>query len=1014
MRLHHLSVAGFGPFAGTAEVDFDVVGSAGLFLIHGATGSGKTSLLDAVCFALFADVPGARTRKGLSSHHAPEGTQPVVILDFSAGGRRFRIRRSPDFERPKTRGTGLRRMPAQVTLQERAGGHWTPLSTRHDEVADILHDVLNMGLQQFAKVVVLPQGDVSAFLRSSPEDRRSLLEKLFDISTFTDVEAWLAEERRRTAAEVTSAVGLIDADVDRLDALLLDSDAEGTGWRSLPLDQVPSRLDAAWEELQGSVGSLLTAADEAELACGRASAELAAARAQSAARERGERAQRVVVAAEEQAEEIAAERAVIRRAVDAQAVSGHLAGVEAAARDEAAARTAAIGLGAGPSLDESGAADAARALARLRAGEPLLDEIVRACSDAERATVALERARTARKTAKDALPQRHEQTIAARERHAAAEVERQRLASVAAGAEAAEQRATTAGHRLTTATQVLALRSGRDEAASAMIEANAALLKAQEYLVALRTRQLDGMAGVLAATLDDGDPCPVCGSAEHPAPASTADLVTEDELAEAESAHSAALALVTDLRAEQSAVGARIEALSEQLGGTAVELDIARLTDDLAAATAEVTAARDAARVLSGAAAEESAAAAALSAAIHAEVAATAALEAMTAAAESATAEATDRQRDLRGSLADHDEACGCLPPQDLEDQTTLEAAAAVLTGHRSVQEQAEMLVSACAAHSAAAARLTERTTAASEAATERGFATLDEVRGAVVLERDLAVLRSRVSDHDQQLAVAEATLADEAVTTALAADPPDLDAAVAAEASALRLVRETQSAHTAAEARLIQLTGLRSSLTAAIDSVTAIRTRADAVKDLADAVNGTGGGNELRMRLSSFVLAARLEKVVALANERLETMDSGRYLLEHSDARAAGGGRGGLDLRVLDQWTGRTRETASLSGGESFMVSLALALGLADAVREESGGFDLGTLFVDEGFGSLDEEALEHVMGVLDGLREGGRAVGVVSHVPELRTRITHQVVVAKSTSGSTVRVQTSSVPAA
>ena len=150
-------------------------------------------------------------------------------------------------------------------------------------------------------------------------------------------------------------------------------------------------------------------------------------------------------------------------------------------------------------------------------------------------------------------------------------------------------------------------------------------------------------------------------------------------------------------------------------------------------------------------------------------------------------------------------------------------------------------------------------------------------------------------------------------------------------------------------------------------------------------------------MRLSAFVLAARLEKVAALANERLVTMGEGRYQLRHTDDLAARGARSGLGLEVLDLWTGQARDTSSLSGGESFMASLALALGLADAVREESGGFDLQTLFVDEGFGTLDDESLEQVMTVLDGLREGGRAVGVVSHVAELRTRIPSQVVVTQ-----------------
>ena len=146
---------------------------------------------------------------------------------------------------------------------------------------------------------------------------------------------------------------------------------------------------------------------------------------------------------------------------------------------------------------------------------------------------------------------------------------------------------------------------------------------------------------------------------------------------------------------------------------------------------------------------------------------------------------------------------------------------------------------------------------------------------------------------------------------------------------------------------------------------------------------------------------------MVELANERLARMGDGRYLLEHSDDLAARGAKSGLGLRVVDRWTGSTRDPASLSGGETFMASLALALGLADAVRAESGGVDLQTLFVDEGFGSLDDDSLDQVMDVLDGLRDGGRSVGIVSHVPELRQRIPAQVVVTKSETGSSVRLR-------
>ncbi|MFC6706910.1 SbcC/MukB-like Walker B domain-containing protein [Flexivirga alba] len=178
----------------------------------------------------------------------------------------------------------------------------------------------------------------------------------------------------------------------------------------------------------------------------------------------------------------------------------------------------------------------------------------------------------------------------------------------------------------------------------------------------------------------------------------------------------------------------------------------------------------------------------------------------------------------------------------------------------------------------------------------------------------------------------------------------------------------------------------------------------------LASAVAGSGD-NTMRMRLTAYVLAARLESVTALANERLQLMTDGRYQLEHSDERAARGSKSGLGLRVRDAWTGTTRDTATLSGGESFIASLALALGLGDAVLEAAGGRRLETLLVDEGFGSLDEDSLEQVLDVLDGLRAGGRNVGIVSHVPELRARIPAQIRVCKTAHGSTVQVVTADV---
>ena len=176
-------------------------------------------------------------------------------------------------------------------------------------------------------------------------------------------------------------------------------------------------------------------------------------------------------------------------------------------------------------------------------------------------------------------------------------------------------------------------------------------------------------------------------------------------------------------------------------------------------------------------------------------------------------------------------------------------------------------------------------------------------------------------------------------------------------------------------------------------------------VDGLARLAEGKSADNALRMSLSAYVLAARLEQVAVAATERLLRMTSGRYSLQHTAEAAGGRARGGLTLRVLDAWTGRLRDPATLSGGETFSASLALALGLADVVGAEAGGALLETLFVDEGFGSLDDDTLDDVMSVLDDLREGGRTVGIVSHVADLRQRVPAQLHVDRGRTGSTIR---------
>ena len=292
----------------------------------------------------------------------------------------------------------------------------------------------------------------------------------------------------------------------------------------------------------------------------------------------------------------------------------------------------------------------------------------------------------------------------------------------------------------------------------------------------------------------------------------------------------------------------------------------------------------------------------------------------------------------------------------------------------------------------------------AASAADATGFPDVAAARAAVRTPqwRDDAQARLRAGD-DERAAV-EAALADPDLRD-LPAEPADLAAAAAAARDADAHVREAGAVETAAAERLRQLEQLVPELVQAQAALVPLEQTAAQVRRLADLCSG-GGGNALRMTLTSFVLAARLEEVAAVASQRLLRMTQGRYSLVHTDGAVKGGARSGLGLLARDSWTGQDRETSTLSGGETFLASLALALGLADVVQAEAGGTRIEALFVDEGFGTLDEDTLDEVMDVLDGLREGGRVVGLVSHVAELRARIPAQVRVRKTRRGSDVEL--------
>ncbi|MFB4309071.1 AAA family ATPase [Actinomadura sp. GTD37] len=1005
MRLHRLEVAAFGPFSGAEEIDFDALSDAGLFLVQGRTGAGKTSILDAVCFALYGQVPGVRNNvKGLRSDHAPPAAGPRVVLEATIRGRRLRITRSPAWERPKLRGSGTTTEHAKVVLEEFEHGAWTGLTTRLDEAGDLVSRMLGMNAVQFCQVAMLPQGEFAGFLRAGADERRKVLERLFAAEVFTQVEKWLADRRAATGREAAELAAAAASVADRI--------AETTGARSprgeRPAVPQPRRGEPAAEpfadvaalpawaaELAGGHADVRAAAEE--LRAGVAATLRAAREALDGARALADRQRR-------HADAVARRDALAGRAEEKSRTASRL---DAAARadrvvplvkdvrerhgravqarrwaEQTRAEVAALLPPRAPedvlAKAERDRRDEAAALEGRRHETSRLKQI-----ESERAGIVRELARLEPEEARlGAALADLPGAIAVRQ------AERDEARAAAAALRGSESAAGAARQRLEAARRRDLVEQLLGEAEAAHRDHVDAAQGARQRVLDLRQARLDGMAAVLAGELEDGEPCLVCGSAEHPAPAASLGLIpTEEQVDEAQAAADRAQDDREDAARRVEALRTERDGLLQTVGEAAVE----SLSGESAEAEQAVreTAAR-------AAAAER--------------------LEEALQRDERELDQVRDRRDEVARVLTANRQQDGNLAAEqarlaaDLDrargGDPTLEARIARLAGEAAALHEA---VEALRGAGRADEELSAARARAKQEAEEQGFATPEEVLEAAMPDEDQGALRDRIRQLDDEEAQVRAMLKDPALIAAAAEPAPGLPGLEAALAGAEAAHAEAVSAADRARYRCERLAELRGQLGGAVGAWRPAAERHEVAERLAGLTSGKHPANRRDMSLSAYVLAARLGQVVAAANERLHRMSGGRYALVHTVDKAAGDrtkGAGGLGLRVADAWTGLTRDPVTLSGGESFITSLSLALGLADVVTAEAGGTEIGTLFVDEGFGTLDEETLDEVMDVLDGLRDGGRAVGIVSHVAELRARIPAQLRVTKDRTGSTARI--------
>ncbi|MBN9208065.1 MAG: SMC family ATPase [Microbacterium ginsengisoli] len=987
MKLHSLELEGFGPYRERQRVDFDAFDADGLYLITGRTGAGKSSILDGVCFALFGAVPRYEAGdKRLRSDHSGPNDITEVALEFSAAGERWRIVRAPDYERPKQRGEGVTLEKARAELARWDGTGWRGVAAGPRDVGVTLAEVVGLTQAQFLQVILLAQNRFQRFLLARNDERQELLRTLFDSRSYDDLTRRL-DERRKSARDALDRGADAVALVRRQAAELIARE----GWGGDPVaaaaaadsDLEPADLDASDLE-----GALARAADRraaiAQTAVTADAAAVAASDALADARritdQQTERAAQRRRTAELAAAEpaIEASRTELRRALAAEALREV---VEAQAR---ALRAAELARAAAERARGAWGHDDADAPARV---EVLTGDLARA-RDALAGETELAEIDGARESAAA-------RAEAARERIAAIDVrageipaERAILGAGIAAAtadadarDARERDVADLQRRLDAARETVTFaaasqRADEDEAAAAR-----ALSAATANWSHLLDTRIAGAAGELAERLVDGEPCAVCGATSHPHPAAApAETATPSQIDAAAAARDAAQAVAqrssaaaSDARAALAAAAARAE------GGSVDDLSarLAAAADRAAAATAAVV------RRDEGVAARDR----------------------LDDTERDLAAERTARATDL----ADADAVLAGLAARRGALVARVDAARGrhASVSLRVAADEAELavaaaVVAAVAAQTASDVAAREASERCADALGGSPFADADAVRAAVrdAVQRDR--LDARVRGHEASVATVTARRA-ELEALGLPEEPVD----VAAAQEALRVARDAVRSATDALSRHDQAAAALSDLrdrAAAVDEGRAELERThQIVARLADTLAGRAP-NDYRMPLETYVLAAELEEIVTAANVRLDEMSSGRYRLQHTDARASHGAQSGLGLEIVDAFTAVARPAHSLSGGETFLASLALALGLAEVVTARAGGIRLDTLFIDEGFGSLDAETLDLAMRTLDELRSGGRTVGVISHVEAMKEQIPAQLVVEATGRGPSI----------
>ena len=1031
MRILRLTMDAVGPFPGHEVIDFEAFSDAGRFLLSGPTGAGKSTIIDAIVFALYGKVSGGRDSSDsrIRSRYASEQAKTEVELIFSTSSGNYKVRRQPAYERVKKNGKGVTKQNAKAwlfKLDEQLREVSEPL-TKTSDVGTEITRIVGLSREQFTQTVVLPQGKFAQFLRSTSKDRQNLLQELFGTAIFEDLQLDLVERARKVKKNQEALDATLRANLGVL-ASLLDEAPQLDPARCLVYEPVPevdcefNPLETAWD----SRFKPLTPWLEHNQRC--ANLEVSALREQedklrsdfAYQRDLATRQERYLALTKEHEQLVAQGPVQAQRLAQIQALQAlsdlkpwHEQLKQAQAQQAVAQRQLSQAL-ALEQLESDERAQAVLQPLDYRGAQALSVQLTAQVA-ALNPQVELEAGLAGRRRDLQTKTQAHESANAklaqGRER------ENQLPTQIASKQELLEQLNEQAATLPTAqlaqeqATQTLKLAKAHEQ----LVKDHQRARKLQQ-LVALELKQasqrhkhmleqwLSQSALNLAQNLVAGEPCPVCGATEHPAPATQGgENISQEQLDQA-------LEEVNEAQEELSQASERVTKLAAQLEAQPCQLSPAQAREQLQEAKAALTAAQQAS--------EQASSCKAQIAKLNAQ------LEALRADNQTAQARLAGDAKEIQllGEKIDADAAslsCEGFESVAAKVEYLSQLAAGLEQLAKAGQEldqckkRAQQAADSFAAqwaqasanfadHSAKPAApaptdpaetgptqaeptqaeptQAEPTQDTSVANVQDGYAQACQDFAGL----DLDALKATSASYEKSLSINQAALAE---LEGIELTPPPLEQT---QGQLEQAQAKTQACQTYASTWQA-FAGQVNAQLAKLNELLARRSKAsDKDGQLLALASAANGDNQARLTLSAWVLQAHFHQVLVFANERLGVIGAGRYELINVDSEEdTRQQKQGLGLAVVDHLSGTTRSPRTLSGGESFYVSLALALALADVVATQNGGIEMNTLFIDEGFGSLDEGTLAEVMDVLGALHSGGRVVGIVSHVSELKRAI-------------------------